>query len=249
MKSWNEIYAEICDAVNGMEFTPAYFRGQADARWKLLPGIARVPATRYCRISFISDASRELGVFSHFKLAAGELLDKDIDAWELAYAMQHYGLPTRFLDWSMTFSIALFFALKGATRSAAIWVLDPFALNEITMKQKHLLDPGKSSGTYEDYFIRRSAKSPGAVVAVAPSRHNPRLFSQRGGFTMHDDLSKPLDEVAPSVVRKFILPRTVHSDARQFLSMAGVSDFSLFPDLDGLARELRHQYFMRRSSS
>jgi hypothetical protein len=240
MTAWNDIYAEICDAVNDMEFTPAYFRGQADARWKLLPGMGRVPATRYCKIEFISNAERELGVFYNFKLLAGELLNKDIDAWEMAYAMQHCGLPTRFLDWSTTFSIALFFALKGATRAAAIWVLDPFALNQLTMEHKQLFNPEKSTDTYEDYFITRSVNPPGAVVAVAPGRHNPRLFSQRGGFTMHADLTGPLDEIAPSAVRKFILPRAVHSDARRFLAMSGVSEFSLFPDLDGLSRELRH---------
>jgi hypothetical protein len=248
MTAWNDIYAEICDVVNDMEFTPAYFRGQPDARWKLLPGMGRVPATRYCRIQFPSDARRELGIFRHFKLAAGELLDKEIDAWELAYAMQHYGLPTRFLDWSMTFSIALFFALRGAMRAAAIWVLDPFALNAITMENKHLFNPEESPETYEDYFITRSTQPPGAVVAVAPGRHNPRLFSQRGAFTMHDDLDRPLNEIVPSAVHKFVLPKHVHPDARKFLEMAGVSEFSLFPDLDGLARELRDQHFVRRRS-
>jgi hypothetical protein len=51
--------------------------------------------------------------------------------WDEYFLMQHYGLPTRFLDWSESALVALYFAVGAEPRrhepsDAAVWMLDPW---------------------------------------------------------------------------------------------------------------------------
>src|SRR5208337_1741833 len=52
--------------------------------------------------------------------------------WNCYFLMRHYGAPTRLLDWTESVLIAAYFAVacQQRGRSAAIWMLDPYTLNE-----------------------------------------------------------------------------------------------------------------------
>ena len=68
-----------------------------------------------------------------FKSRALQLIQGRLpaDEWEWYFLMQHYGVPTRLLDWTENPLIAIYFAVEGhkADRDAAVWALDPTWLN------------------------------------------------------------------------------------------------------------------------
>lgn len=245
MDSWGEMYSHISNVIRDMKSDNLFFRGHGDESWKLKPNISRYkykhPQDR---------GTFENIVFFDYKTKSGHLLDENCSAWDIAFSMQHHGLPTRLLDWSENFSVALYFALKGAKKTKSdccVWVLNPFKLNGEVLGNEVLIHTEDLELSYNQYFIDGKERSEygyeNKIVALSPLRHNPRLFSQHAGFTLHFNLDFELKSDS-GYLKKIVIPKHLHDDAWGFLKLAGVSEYSLFPDLDGLARDINMQFYM-----
>lgn len=231
MDAWLKTYRLIVKTIGEYSSVPLFFRGHRDSSWRLEPSIARYKVKNLQQVEQI--------VYFDFLTRAGSLLREDNSAWSNVFAMQHHGLPTRLLDWSENFAAALYFAIKNADSECCIWILDPFLLNEKSLGRNELMHPRHLGGDYEEFFIEKSKPFEGKCAAISPLRHHPRVFTQRSGFTVHDDIATPLEEIYRDVVKKIAIPSDAIEGAQEFLRLAGVSEFSLFPDLDGLAREIK----------
>jgi hypothetical protein len=232
---WSTTYDELVDAIASLNSDNLLFRGHSDATWPLVPGLGRLESSNH---RFL-----EQSAYFDFLTRAGDLLPENSSSWNTLFAMQHFGLPTRLLDWTETLGVAIYFALRSGHGDAAVWLCNPFKLNEATLNRPEVIHPTDLAGTYEDYYIDKRKKLEGNVVAITPLRHNPRVFHQRAGFTLHDNIGASLEKLHPDVVKKVTIPADARNGAQQFLRVAGISEFSLFPDLDGLSRELKQQYF------
>lgn len=57
------------------------------------------------------------------------------DKWERLAFMQHYGVPTKLMDWTTNVTAAIYFALAFRVKAEEeleephIWILNPFHLN------------------------------------------------------------------------------------------------------------------------
>ena len=75
-------------------------------------------------------------------------------------------------------------------------------------------------------------------VAVYPVQISDRVRAQRGWFTIHGNNRIPLEVQAPKDVVKLILQSECVKQAKDFLELAGLHRFAIYPDLDNLARWL-----------
>jgi FRG domain len=249
---WNkfltDVHAHIDDlAESGCDMP--FFRGHADGRWKLLCGLGRQPLSEFKKKNI------ESVLYYDFLSLGGGLLGRHADSWDALFAMQHHGLPTRLLDWSTTFSAALYFSLRPYLHirnfpeistiplSPCIWILDPFELNRIGQQDPAVANPYTDfDGTYQENFIEESKSIDSKAVAISPSQVTRRQAAQRSVFTLHADLFTPLEQFANGAVRKFPVPPDAIQDGLRFLTLAGMNEFSVFPDLDGLARYLKAEH-------
>jgi FRG domain len=145
------------------------FRGHSDASWALLPALARRPSRQ----------GLEAIIYYDFMSRAGSLLSDDRTGWNHLFAMQHHGVPTRLLDWTTTFGVALHFATRDGAGDAAIWILDPFLLNSKTWASNTLPSPHELDNTYYQSFIAEEEPFPPDALAMSPIRNNPRSWPTR----------------------------------------------------------------------
>lgn len=177
--------------------------------------------------------------------------------------MQHHGVPTRLLDWTETFAVALYFAVienRPPDAPRCIWMLNPFRLNAKTWKRDmkegaDLIDP-KNLGwdktrreyyTYDEILTEDGLFGFKRPTAIYPQLKNNRIQAQRGSFTIWGDGYESLDALFPpddkrqKVLRRVMIDDAALDDARHFLALAGIDQHLLFPDLLGLASWLRRK--------
>jgi hypothetical protein len=80
-------------------------------------------------------------------------------------------------------------------------------------------------------------------VAVHPTNIHPRMSAQKSCFTIHGKVEKGLSEILHSNhLAKFQVEPGRSEGLRQDLRTMGISHSALFPDLDGLARDLKRMF-------
>ena len=82
---------------------------------------------------------------------------------------------------------------------------------------------------------------PELPVATAPIWGHERALRQRGFFTIHGTDEGPLEKQANELVAKIEITE-FQEPLRELLQQAGFDHYSMFPDLEGLARTLRQRY-------
>ena len=159
--------------------------------------------------------------------------------------MQHFGLPTRLLDWTESPLVAAFFAVTYERRDsdAAIWCLSPADLNESTTGRPSiaLLGHERVCELLRPAFL--GGASPDITVAVASQEVDLRMAVQQSAFTLHGGpTALESHPMADRFLRKFIIPAADREGWRRELWLLGIRRSMLFPDIQNLARELSHEW-------
>jgi len=213
-----------------------WYRGQERADWRLVPSLAREA----------EGLGAELLTIKRFKQNAAPYLPaRPASEWEWVFLMQHHRAPTRLLDWSESPLIALFFALWGREheqQDAAVWCLDPIALNRLAghrrMHARDILAFGIDQ-PLDDYLpdrVNERVSTLNPVAAIGP-RNSARMVAQSGTFTVIHAEPLAIEEVGERQdhIWKIVIPAEARSLLRSELSLLGVHEHTLFPDLDRVA--------------
>jgi len=161
-----------------------------------------------------------------------------MDDWDYLTLGQHYGLPTRLLDWSNNALTALWFAIaepladnKPTSTYSVVWML---------------------MAREEDYALDIESIHPFEVPStkiVHPRIIKQRINNQSGVFSIassEEILEKRHMNETDSFSQKLIkvkIPVESFKDIRTDLNTLGVNAFTIFPELEGLCSYLQWMYF------
>ena len=228
-----------------------WFRGQQKAEWRLTPKFYRLRG-----FPELSPEEVEYEMREEFIKRAPILCEtlpggcERRAEWEWYFIMQHFGMATRLLDWTEGALIALYFAVRHnvGEDNAAVWVLDPYALNKRIIGKEWIIPPS-ATGVKQDKWVKKverwlperftSIPLPLRPVAVDPTHVVRRISSQHSCFTIHGRDKLGLDRLQGErnglLVKIVILSSGVLS-MKKHLRTCGINEATIFPDLDGLGR-------------
>jgi hypothetical protein len=236
--SIDELTALIAAATDGWD--TRWYRGAKAPTYSLLPKLFRDPSLK----------AREGYISVEFRRRARPNLQAIQTPFEWLCAMQHYGFPTRLLDWSESLAVALYFTIRPVGIDLAaptIWVLNPFELRSFAGTK--IASPKIPIATdlevisnadiaFEDEVDKTEKTTSRYPLPVIPDFLFNRLATQNGAFTIHGTDDRALEEVIPKSKRKMLLKFVARPNKIKeiwtCLDLIIPSSDAVFPDLEGI---------------
>lgn len=229
-------YLQVIKDFDEVHISQWMFRGVKSSFYSLIPTLFRLNLPpfidwtsyeRYLLDSFMSEGA------PHFKTPITEKID-------LMVIAQHYGLPTRLLDWTIKPLVALFFATENhqiKTEDSAVWCFGFPSTNNCWGEATRMdirRDLAKICSDYQ-----------GESPIIFPKHLSPRIISQGGCFTLHD-FPESTNEFIPfeqsqelyGCLEKIVIPASDKLKIQNELFDLGVTYSYIFPDLDGISKKL-----------
>lgn len=185
------------------------------------------------------------------------------DSWENYYLMQHYGIPTRLLDWSESALIALFFCVEklNSEDNGIIWILNPYRLNELSFSLSRTLESKYKDNLYSIHTPQRNKKksTPNGIltnyldfnfddnnnfpIAITPIRFDLRMKYQKSNFTIFGNIINGLlaHPYNTKFLDKIIINKDKIEEIKDELYVLGITNESIYPGLEGVAKDVMYE--------
>ena len=185
--------------------------------------------------------------------------------------MRHYEAPTRLLDWTYSFYIALYFALEHHQESDyVVWAIDmdwviEKARNLICSRYgseaaKILVDKVSFSLKFNQVFKKAFLNQGDEIAFVylaCPSRLTERMTVQKGVFLCQGNIKKSFLENLCAMegwkgaIKGYVIEHEMKHEFLNRLYDMNITRTSLFPGLDGFAKSLSvfHHIFRTKTKN
>lgn len=257
-------FIDMIDNIPRLDLTnqPFIFRGQKNKEWTLkpklyriweevlnIPDLAREDVLKHA-LAREYDAIKYFQQRAHIYLDSSKEIDRDIKWSNIGNwiaLMQHYNAPTRFLDWTASFYVGLYFAAEDDTTDGAIWILNVSDFPECMDKKTKRIENDKGDEIVHtmDNFVKYGLSAEPRIELYANELLTNRLAIQSAVFSFsyqlfldHTEASRVLHINQKLPLIKIIIPSEMKKDIRVRLAKINLFAETLFPGIDGLGKAI-----------
>jgi hypothetical protein len=282
---WKEIkissWMDLIKKLDDMKEKRMVYRGQPNHNWTLETSFKR-------EIGLFSKLKKEnesielmlirleKEMISNFKsqyhLYTNDLLNDNNDLYNLS-VLQHYGAPTRLLDWSYSPFISTFFAVNSNFNDdASIFALnleyitqvnqikvDEFrVLTNSNSKSIDIIGYGKHYADFKDRSKDESYDEKIILMGYEPEKKNIRLARQQGLFLVSSKIDVTFEEILSSynivngsnedsddIAIKLVIDKNIKMELINNLQMMNISNEILFPEMEGYCKSIKYRLLQR----
>ncbi len=257
--SWAELqealFADAWNAELGRFRSRYAFRGLSDKNYRLETTLMRLGGPY---------ANLERHLLRNFKKYARRNVVEQDSIWHWLSVAQHYGLPTRLLDWTYSPYVALHFAtanIERFDRDGAIWAVNYLKTHQQLPQRLFLKLNEEGANVFTVEMLSETVSSlqqltlqgsTDFALFFEPPSIDDRITNQFAFFSVMPDPARALDDWLrhhPELWRKIIIPAALKWEIRDKLDQTNMTERVLFPGLDGLSSWLKRQYSPKTSGA
>lgn len=247
-------YRELTRLKNHREICELY-RGHGRSSWQLLPNLVRNIKDSFelkqLERKIVTDFHEKLTNAGFSKYIQGGFLQGQFHSnWLLIQQAQHYGVPTRFMDWTGDWEVALFFAVSNPKDDFYdghfwIYIVQPeMFVADNNEKQYLYKNPFEFS---ETIFLNSCCFVSKEYLSKTAQR---RKLRQKGRFCIqpYEQSLQPLESQDLHKVNLYpiIIPSYLKKQIRQELADKGITKESLYieerTEINGIISKIRQKY-------
>jgi hypothetical protein len=254
-------WSDLCDKLYVDSWNPEILRYRADYAYRGLSDKNHRLINTFAR-NCSNLVHLEYHLLKNFRKYA-QIKDTDLIStdWRVMTIGQHYGLPTRLLDWTYSPFIAAHYATANVDeydKDGVIWLVDFVRVNHLLPEPFSKVLQDEKSNAFTIEMIESAARSIQDFVSPSgqdlllffePPSLDARIVNQYAFFSVMSNPIAILDEWLkqhPDLYKRIIIPAGLKWEVRDKLDQANITERILLPGLDGLAKWLARHYIPKK---